>query len=88
MRGAKRLWLEAGEKSGDDVAGCVPAGTATTRRRPALVVPRDDRAFGIERDALIDDVGHAVVLPRHLVRRAASCTRTGLPTACDISAAS
>ena len=31
------------------------------------MVPRDDVAGGIERDALVDDVGESVVLPRHLV---------------------
>src|SRR5436853_384396 len=41
--------------------------TAAERGRPTLVLPRDDGAGAIERGALLDDEGEAVVLPRHLV---------------------
>ena len=45
----ERRRLEAGEHAGDDVARRVVAGPAAERRRPRLVVPRDDRAVGVER---------------------------------------
>ena len=53
--------------TGDDVAGRVATGPATAGGRPGLVIPDADGAAGIEADALIDDEGVAVVLPRHFV---------------------
>ena len=79
--------LEAGQHAGDDVAWRLVPGTAAERGRPRLVVPRDEIAGGVEAHALIDDVGGAVVLPRHLVlARQLHADRSA--TACDSSAAS
>ena len=62
-RGAK-----PSQQSRGHVAGRVVARPVAERRRPRLVVPRDDVAAGIETGLLIDDERQAVVLaPRHFV---------------------
>ena len=63
----ERRGLVADQHPRDDVAGRVVAGPAAARRKPRLVVPRDNPIVFTKGDALIDYVREAVVLPRHLV---------------------
>ena len=63
-----RLRREAKQQARRDIARRVVAGTVAERRRPCLVVPRDDVPLRVETDLLIDDERQAVVLaPRHFV---------------------
>src|SRR5439155_16772736 len=59
----ERRRLEAGQLTGDHIAGPVVSGPPAERRRPSLVVPCDDGAVGVDADALIDDDRDASVPP-------------------------
>jgi hypothetical protein len=59
--------FEPGEPPGHYVARLVVAWPAAELRRPGFVVPGDHRPIAIHADPLVNDVGLAVVLPRHFV---------------------
>jgi len=63
----KRGWLKPRQRTGDEIARRVGARSAAAGRRPRFVIPGGDQTVRIDRGSLLDEVGHAVILPGHLV---------------------
>src|SRR5579872_7554305 len=75
------LRLEAGEHAGNHVAGVVVAGATAEGSGPGLTIPGDDVSLRVQRGALVNDAGLAVVFPPGHLIFAGELTRTGRPTA-------